>query len=127
MSRTVAEVIVDGLAQLGVRQVLGVVGDALNSLTDAIRQTDGLDWIGCRHKEVAAFAASAQSQLTERIGVCMGTVGTELDNPNVVAVATAIGLPRRRTRMSSSRREAGWCSSPGRSPKTARATPVRAV
>jgi pyruvate dehydrogenase (quinone) len=75
MSRTVAKVIVDGLAQLGVRQVFGVVGDALNPLTDAIRQTDGLDWIGCRHEEVAAFAASAQSQLTDRIGVCMGTVG----------------------------------------------------
>ncbi|MFD8720134.1 thiamine pyrophosphate-dependent enzyme [Streptomyces sp. NPDC059629] len=75
MTRTVARVIVDALSELGVRQVFGVVGDALNPLTDAIRTTEGLEWVGCRHEEVAAFAASAQSQLTGTLGVCMGTVG----------------------------------------------------
>ncbi|MFE2474853.1 thiamine pyrophosphate-dependent enzyme [Streptomyces sp. NPDC059389] len=75
MARTVARVIVDALEELGVRHVFGVVGDALNPLTDAIRTTDGLDWIGCRHEEAAAFAASAQSQLSDTLGVCMGTVG----------------------------------------------------
>ncbi|HEX3789639.1 MAG TPA: thiamine pyrophosphate-dependent enzyme [Pseudonocardiaceae bacterium] len=75
MARTVANVIVDGLTQLGVKQVFGVVGDALNPLTDAIRLEDGLEWIGCRHEEAAAFAAGAQSQLSGTIGVCMGTVG----------------------------------------------------
>lgn len=75
MPRTVAQVIVDALSELGVRQVFGVVGDALNPLTDAIRTTDGLEWVGCRHEEAAAFAASAQSQLTGTLGVCMGTVG----------------------------------------------------
>ncbi|MEU9004934.1 thiamine pyrophosphate-dependent enzyme [Streptomyces sp. NPDC059982] len=75
MTRTVARVIVDALKDLGVQQVFGVVGDALNPLTDAIRTTDGLDWIGCRHEEVAAFAAGAQSQLSGTLGVCMGTVG----------------------------------------------------
>ncbi|MCG8971702.1 thiamine pyrophosphate-dependent enzyme [Streptomyces sp. CL12-4] len=75
MARTVAQVIVDALSELGVRQVFGVVGDALNPLTDAIRTTDGLEWVGCRHEEAAAFAASAQSQLTDTLGVCMGTVG----------------------------------------------------
>ncbi|MGW3108416.1 thiamine pyrophosphate-dependent enzyme [Streptomyces sp. NPDC001100] len=75
MARTVARVIVDALSELGVRQVFGVVGDALNPLTDAIRTTDEVEWVGCRHEEAAAFAASAQSQLTDRLGVCMGTVG----------------------------------------------------
>ncbi|MFE9467564.1 thiamine pyrophosphate-dependent enzyme [Streptomyces virginiae] len=74
-SRTVAHVIVDGLKSLGVQHVFGVVGDALNPLTEAIRTTDGLDWIGCRHEEAAAFAAGAQSQLSGVIGVCAGTVG----------------------------------------------------
>ncbi len=50
-------------------------GDALNPLTDAIRGTENLEWVGCRHEEAAAFAASAQSQLTGTLGVCMGTVG----------------------------------------------------
>jgi pyruvate dehydrogenase (quinone) len=72
---TVAETIVAALARQGVRTVWGVVGDALNPVTDAIRRQDGIEWIGVRHEEVAAFAASAQAQLTGTLGVCMGTVG----------------------------------------------------
>ncbi|GGU97687.1 pyruvate dehydrogenase [Streptomyces litmocidini] len=75
MTRTVAQVIVDGLADLGVGHVFGVVGDALNPLTDAIRVTDGIEWTGFRHEEAAAFAAGARAQLSGELGVCMGTVG----------------------------------------------------
>jgi pyruvate dehydrogenase (quinone) len=72
---TVAEGLVQVLHELGVRQVWGVVGDALNPITDAIRQQPALEWIGVRHEEAGAFAASAQGQLTGTLGVCMGTVG----------------------------------------------------
>ena len=72
---TVAELLIEALAEHGVRTVWGVVGDALNPVTDAIRRERRMDWIGVRHEEVGAFAASAQSQLTGRLGVCMGTVG----------------------------------------------------
>ncbi|MFF9194459.1 thiamine pyrophosphate-dependent enzyme [Streptomyces sp. NPDC014779] len=75
MTRTVAQVIVDGLAELGVGQVFGVVGDALNPLTDAVRTTEGIDWTGFRHEEAAAFAAGAHAQLSGELAVCMGTVG----------------------------------------------------
>ncbi|MFD5327287.1 thiamine pyrophosphate-dependent enzyme [Streptomyces sp. NPDC127092] len=75
MTRTVAQVIVDGLADLGVSRVFGVVGDALNPLTDAIRTTEGIDWTGFRHEEAAAFAAGAHAQLSQELAVCMGTVG----------------------------------------------------
>ncbi|WP_329460804.1 thiamine pyrophosphate-dependent enzyme [Streptomyces sp. NBC_01497] len=75
MARTVAKVFIDALEQLGVRQVFGVVGDALNPLTDAIRRSTSITWVSCRHEEAAAFAASAQSQLTGELSVCMGTVG----------------------------------------------------
>ncbi|MBD8057592.1 pyruvate oxidase [Cellulomonas sp. JH27-2] len=72
---TVAESIIESLIAGGVRQVWGVVGDALNPLTDAIRRDERIEWIGVRHEEAAAFAVSAQAQLTGTIGVCMGTVG----------------------------------------------------
>jgi pyruvate dehydrogenase (quinone) len=72
---TVAELLIEALAEHGVTQVWGVVGDALNPVTDAIRQEDRIEWIGVRHEEVGAFAAGAQAQLTGRLGVCMGTVG----------------------------------------------------
>ena len=75
MARTIAGTIVTALADHGVTQVWGVVGDALNPLTDSIRTEDRVEWIGVRHEEAGAFAASAQSQLTGTIGVCMGTVG----------------------------------------------------
>ena len=72
---TIAELIVTSLADHGVRSVWGVVGDALNPVTDAIRREDRIEWIGVRHEEAGAFAVSAQAQLTGQLGVCMGTVG----------------------------------------------------
>src|SRR6195952_2978934 len=72
---TVAEQLVSTLAENGVTTIWGVVGDALNPVTDAIRREDRIEWIGVRHEEAAAFAAGAQAQLTGTIGVCMGTVG----------------------------------------------------
>lgn len=72
---TVAETIVTALADLGVTNVWGVVGDALNPVTDAIRREQRLEWIGVRHEEVGAFAAGAQAQLSGTLGVYMGTVG----------------------------------------------------
>ena len=72
---TVAELIVKAIADLGVTQVWGVVGDALNPVTDAIRREKRLEWIGVRHEEAGAFAAGAQAHLSGTLGVCMGTVG----------------------------------------------------
>ena len=72
---TVAEQLIETLADNGVTTIWGVVGDALNPVTDAIRREDRIRWIGVRHEEVAAFAAGAQAQLSGTIGVCMGTVG----------------------------------------------------
>src|ERR1700710_1237309 len=72
---TIAEMLVTSLADLGVRTMWGVVGDALNPVTDAIRREERIEWVGVRHEEVAAFAAGAQAQLTGTIGVCLGTVG----------------------------------------------------
>ncbi len=72
---TVAELLIESLAEYGVTSVFGVVGDALNPVTDAIRREDRIEWVGVRHEEVGAFAAGAQAQLTGRLAVCMGTVG----------------------------------------------------
>jgi pyruvate dehydrogenase (quinone) len=75
MSATVAELLVETLAEVGVRQVFGVVGDALNPFTDAIRRQDRIEWIGVRHEEGAALAAAGQAKLTGGLGVCCGTTG----------------------------------------------------
>ena len=72
---TVAESIVKSLADYGVVSAWGVVGDALNPITDAMRTDERIEWIGVRHEEAAAFAAGAQAQLTDHLALCMGTVG----------------------------------------------------
>ncbi len=72
---TVAELLVQTLADVGVRQVFGVVGDALNPLSEAVRKQDRIEWIGVHHEEGAALAAAAQAKLTGQLGVCCGTTG----------------------------------------------------
>ena len=75
MSQTVGELLATTLAQLGVTQVFGIVGDALNPFTDAIRREKRLSWLGVRHEEGAALAATGQAKLSGRLGVCAGTTG----------------------------------------------------
>lgn len=75
MQRTVAELLVHTLHQVGVRHIFGVVGDALNPLTEAIRTQRDIQWIGVRHEEGAALAAAGQAKLTGELAVCCGTTG----------------------------------------------------
>jgi pyruvate dehydrogenase (quinone) len=75
MSKTVGELLTFTLAELGATQVFGLVGDALNPFTDAIRRDARLQWIGVRHEEGAALAATGQAKLTGKLGVCAGTTG----------------------------------------------------
>src|SRR4249920_486486 len=74
MSQSVAELIVDVLEQIGVRQIFGLIGDSLNPLGDAVRRSK-IEWIGVRHEEGAALAAAGQAKLTGRLAVCAGTTG----------------------------------------------------
>jgi pyruvate dehydrogenase (quinone) len=74
MSQTVADLLVDTLEQIGVRQIFGLIGDSLNALADAVRHSD-IEWIGVRHEEGAALAAAGQAKLTGRLAVCCGTTG----------------------------------------------------
>lgn len=74
MSRTVAQMIVEVLEQVGVKQIFGLIGDSLNPLGDAVRRSN-IEWIGVRHEEGAALAAAGQAQLTGRLAVCAGTTG----------------------------------------------------
>ncbi len=72
---SVAESLVDRLAAAGARRVYGVVGDSLNSVVDAIRRSDRVEWVSVRHEEVAAYAAGAEAQLTGELAVCAGSCG----------------------------------------------------
>src|SRR5579859_6210410 len=75
MSRTVAEELVETLAQAGVQRIYGLVGDSLNPVTDALHRSGKVEWVHVRHEETAAFAAGAEAQLTGRLAVCAGSCG----------------------------------------------------
>ncbi len=71
----VADLVLDILAAHGVRQIFGMPGDAINDMTNALRQRDDMEFILVRHEEAGVFAASAQAKLTGRMTACMGTAG----------------------------------------------------
>src|ERR1700758_2421674 len=73
--KTVAELLVDILAEVGVERVYGVAGDSLNGITDSIGGRQDIRWIGVRHEEAAAFAAGAEAHLTGKLAVCAGSCG----------------------------------------------------
>ena len=73
--KTVAELLVDVLAEAGVERVYGVPGDSLNGITDSIRVRQDISWVGVRHEEAAAFGAGAEAHLTGKLAVCAGSCG----------------------------------------------------
>jgi pyruvate dehydrogenase (quinone) len=73
--KKVADLLVDVLAEAGVRQVYGVCGDSLNGITDSIRTNKQIQWVHVRHEETAAFAAGAEAHLTGKLAVCAGSCG----------------------------------------------------
>jgi pyruvate dehydrogenase (quinone) len=74
MAHTVADVLVNVLEQIGVKQIFGLIGDSLNPLAHAVRRSS-IEWVGVRHEEGAALAAAGQAKLTGRLAVCAGTTG----------------------------------------------------
>jgi pyruvate dehydrogenase (quinone) len=75
LAKKVAELFVEVLAGAGVKRIYGVAGDSLNGITDSIRVRNGIEWVGVRHEETAAFAAGAEAALTGKLAVCAGSCG----------------------------------------------------
>jgi pyruvate dehydrogenase (quinone) len=70
-----AEQLIEVLLQAGVKRIYGVVGDSLNPLVDAVRRTEGIEWILVRNEEAGAFAAAAEAHVTGQLAVCAGSCG----------------------------------------------------
>jgi pyruvate dehydrogenase (quinone) len=75
MSRKVADMLWEMLANAGVKRCYGIVGDALNPVIDALRRNGKIEFIHVRHEEYGVFAAVAEAYLTGNpVAVC-GTAG----------------------------------------------------
>src|ERR1022692_839467 len=75
VAKKIAELFVEVLAAAGVERIYGVAGDSLNGITDSVRRRNGIEWVGVRHEETAAFAAGAEAALTGKLAVCAGSCG----------------------------------------------------
>jgi pyruvate dehydrogenase (quinone) len=75
VAKKIAELFVEVLAAAGVERIYGVAGDSLNGITDSVRTRSGIEWVGVRHEETAAFAAGAEAALTGKLAVCAGSCG----------------------------------------------------
>jgi pyruvate dehydrogenase (quinone) len=60
------------------RQTLGIAGDALNPVIDALRRNGKIEFIHVRHEEYGLFAAVADAKPTGNFMVVCGTAGAGL-------------------------------------------------
>src|ERR1035438_934100 len=75
MSKKVADVLWEMLANAGVKRCYGIVGDALNPVIDALRRNGKIEFVHVRHEEYGVFAAVAEAYLSGNpVAVC-GTAG----------------------------------------------------
>jgi pyruvate dehydrogenase (quinone) len=75
MTPTVAEQMVNQMAEAGIKHIYAITGDSLNAITDAITRDGRIRFIHMRHEESGAFAASAEAQLTGKLACCAGSSG----------------------------------------------------
>ncbi|MBO0368015.1 thiamine pyrophosphate-requiring protein [Pseudomonas putida] len=75
MAITVSDFLVERLRQWGVTRIFGYPGDGINGVFGALRRAGSIDFVQCRHEEMAAFMASAHAKFTGELGVCIATSG----------------------------------------------------
>jgi indolepyruvate decarboxylase len=60
---TVAEYVLNRIAQLGIDKIFGVPGDYAFSIDDAVEDVSGLEWVGCANELNAAYAADGYARI----------------------------------------------------------------
>src|SRR3984893_3565963 len=73
---TAADVLVESLIDWGVDTIIGLPGDGINGIMEALRvRQDKIRFVQVRHEESAAFMACGYAKFTGRLGVCLATSG----------------------------------------------------
>ena len=77
---TVSDILVEQMAELGLRYVFGIPGTSILGVVDAIKKNDKLKFIQVRHEETAALMASAYGKLTGHVAACLTVAGPGATN-----------------------------------------------
>lgn len=83
---TVATAVVQALRDLGVKHVFGVPSGGWVDYMEALRQTEGIEFVLATHEGGAGFMADVAGRLSGAPGVCFGTFG-----PGATNLATGVG------------------------------------
>src|SRR5262249_42435751 len=76
MAQTVADFLLERLAEWDIHRIYGYPGDGINGILGALdRAQDRVQFIQTRHEEMAAFMACAHAKFTGQVGVCLATSG----------------------------------------------------
>src|SRR5438477_1143414 len=76
MADNVSAYMLKRLHEWGIRQIYGYPGDGINGIIGAFHEMgDQVEFVQCRHEEIAAFAATAHAKFTGEVGVCLATSG----------------------------------------------------
>ena len=97
-SSTVSDIMIEQMAELGLRHVFGIPGTSILGVVDSIKKNDKITFIQVRHEQTAALMASAYGKLTGHVAACLTVAGpgatnlatglydAKLDNSPVVAM-----------------------------------------
>src|SRR5659263_87088 len=77
---TVSDVLVEQMAEWGIRYVFGLPGTSSLGVVDAVRKNSKVKYIQVRHEQTAAFMASAYGKLTGNIAACLTIAGPGATN-----------------------------------------------
>jgi len=83
---TVAKQVINTLKELGVKHVFGVPSGGWVDYMEAMRTTDGIDFVLATHEGGAGFMADVCGRITGVPGVCFGTFG-----PGATNLSTGVG------------------------------------
>jgi thiamine pyrophosphate-dependent acetolactate synthase large subunit-like protein len=78
--KNVSDVLIEQMAEWGIKYVFGIPGTSSLGLVDAIRKNNKLKYIQVRHEQTAAFMASAYGKLTGHIAACLTVAGPGATN-----------------------------------------------
>ena len=78
---TVSDVLINQIAEWGIKYVFGIPGTSTLGVVEAIRKSNGkVKYVQVRHEETAAFMASAYGKLTGHVAACLGISGPGATN-----------------------------------------------
>ncbi len=77
---TVSDVLVEQMAEWGVKYVFGIPGTSSLGVVDALRKHEEIKYIQVRHEQSAAFMASAYGKLTGHVAACLTVAGPGATN-----------------------------------------------